>query len=358
MKSKGKKVKINKNNMIEPDNIIDNDSKQELKSLNNLPDTEQKDKVNFPNIYSNSKFLTPSSKQINNQSKILNLNMKKINKLYVSSNHKNDKDKNSNEFNKISVLSKITKRDYSNRNNANKILEALNSSSNKNINKLELSKLNSSKEENSLFNNLTKKSINYLNSINKNNISGLNNIRRKYDNLNIDNNSYFNVLSENNSNNNTNITTQRKTLNKHYINTEMNNINNMNINSCYKDMSLKLFLSNKNNINKKFILNYPSESNNESPIKIDLKLKKQIHPKKQENNIKAIKLPSRNEEEPLIKENVGFSYNIGDSIIKNKNNIYSKDSIYINNYTFSCPEELHFYYIHSIQMGKNNENKF
>ena len=52
MKSKGKKVKINKNNMIEPDNIIDNDSKQELKSLNNLPDTEQKDKVNFPNIYS------------------------------------------------------------------------------------------------------------------------------------------------------------------------------------------------------------------------------------------------------------------------------------------------------------------
>ena len=137
MKSKGKKVKINKNNMIEPDNIIDNDSKQELKSLNNLPDTEQKDKVNFPNIYSNSKFLTPSSKQINNQSKILNLNMKKINKLYVSSNHKNDKDKNSNEFNKISVLSKITKRDYSNRNNANKILEALNSSSNKNINKLE-----------------------------------------------------------------------------------------------------------------------------------------------------------------------------------------------------------------------------
>ena len=67
MKSKGKKVKINKNNMIEPDNIIDNDSKQELKSLNNLPDTEQKDKVNFPNIYSNSKFLTPSSKQINNQ---------------------------------------------------------------------------------------------------------------------------------------------------------------------------------------------------------------------------------------------------------------------------------------------------
>ena len=72
--------------------------------------------------------------------------MKKINKLYVSSNHK------------ISVLSKINKRDYSNRNNANKILEALGSSTNQNINRLELSKLNSSKEENSLFNNLTKKS--------------------------------------------------------------------------------------------------------------------------------------------------------------------------------------------------------
>ena len=359
MKSKGKKVKKNKNNLIEPDNISVNDSKQELNSLNNLPDNEQKDKVNFPNIYSNSKLLTPSSKQINNQLKPLNLNMKKINKLYVSSNHKNDKGKNSNEFNKISVLSKINKRDYSNRNNANKILEALGTSSNQNINRLELSKLNSSKEENSLFNNLTKRSINYLNSINKNNISGLNEIRLKYDNLNIDNNSYFNVLSENNSNKNTNITTQRKTLSKHYMNTEINNnINNLNINSSYKDMSLKLFLHNKNNINKKLILNCPIEPNNESPIKLDLKLKKEIRPKKQENNIKAIKLPSRNEEEPLLRERIGYSYNKGNSINKIKNNIYQKDSSYINNDTFSCPEELHFYYIQSIQRGKNSEPRF
>ena len=143
------------------------------------------------------------------------------------------------------------------------------------------------------------------------------------------------------------------------MNTEINNnINNLNINSSYKDMSLKWFLHNKNNFNKKLILNCPIEPNNESPIKLDLKLKKEIRPKKQENNIKAIKLPSRNEEEPLLRENIGYSYNKGDSINKIKNNIYQKDSSYINNDTFSCPEELHFYYIQSIQRGKNSEPNF
>ena len=355
--SQDKNVKKNKNKMNEVGNLFNNESKLKQKSINNLDDPEKKDKINFPNIYSNSNILTPTQKLINNNSKILNLNLKKINKLFVSSKPKDANTKNSNEFNKVNVLSKISKRGFSNKNNGNKILEALNSSSNNNINKLELSKLNLSKDENSILNNLTKRSINYLKSINKNNLSGLNEVKIKYDNLNIENNPYFNVLSENNSNNNTNITTQRKTLSNRYIKTDMNNnINNINITSS-KDESLKLILPNKNNFDKKLVLNYQTGSNNESPIKLDMKLKKELH-LKQDNNIRTIKLYKRNGEEPIISENIEYSYNKGDLINKNIIIINSNNYSYFNNEPFSCPEELHFYYIQSIQRGKSNENRF
>ena len=59
----------------------------------------------------------------------------------------------------MSALSKITKREFSDRNKANKILEALNDTLG--LNNLDLSKLNSSREENPLFKNLARKNINY-----------------------------------------------------------------------------------------------------------------------------------------------------------------------------------------------------
>ena len=357
MKSQEKKMKINKNKMNDLENLFNSDSKLKEKSINNLDSQEKKEKINFPNIYSNTNLLTPSQKLMINHSKILNLNMKKINKLYVSDKPKNSNTKNSNEYNKINALSKISKRDFSNKNNGNKILEALNNSSNYNINKLELSKLNSSKDENSIFNNLTKRSINYLKSINKNELSGLNELKNKYDNLTTDNKSYFNALSENNSNNNTNITTQRKNFSNRYIKTDMNNdTNNMNIIS-QSDKGLKLFFPNKNNLDKKYIMNRQTETNNESPIKLGMKLKKELLSKKV-NNIKTIKSYKRNEDEPEIIDKIGHSYNKKDLINKNIIIINSNNFSYFNNDYFSCPEELHFYYINSIQRGKINENKF
>ena len=350
------KIKRNKLNELDKKlNNINNDTQQE--SLNDLSNKEKTDKIKFPNIYSNQNLLTPSPNLNNNKGKLLNINMKKINKLYVSSKPKDINDKNNNEFNKVNVLSKISKRDFSNRSTANKILEALNSSSTTN-NKLELTKINYSKDEVSLFYDLTKKSINYLKNMNQNDISAINKIKNKYDNINTDNKSYFNAFSENNSNKNTNLTTQRKTLSNHYLKTEANN--NMNNINTSKDISLKIFLSNKNSsLNQKMIQNCQADSDNESPIKKDIKNKKDGNSKRIENNIKTIKLYNRNDKNNKIIENIGQSYNINYSKIKKKILIDSTDSRnYFQKEEFDCPEELHFYYISTIQRGKKSENRF
>ena len=349
-------MKIKRNKLNELDKKLNNNNDTQQESLNDLSNKEKTDKIKFPNIYSNPNLLTPSPNLNNNKEKLLNINMKKINKLYVSSKPKDINDKNNNEFNKVNVLSKISKRDFSNRATANKILEALNSSSTTN-NKLELTKINYSKDEVSLFYDLTKKSINYLKNMNQNNISAINKIKNKYDNINTDNKSYFNAFSENNSNKNTNLTTQRKTLSNHYLKTEANNnMNNLNTNTS-KDISLKIFLSNKNSsLNQKMIQNCQANSDNESPIKKDIKNKKDGNSKRIENNIKTIKLYNRNDKNNQIIENIGQSYNINYSKIKKKILIDSTD--YLQKEEFDCPEELHFYYISTIQRGKKSENRF
>ena len=75
-----------------------------------------------------------------------------------------------------------------------------------------------------------------------------------------------------------------------------------------------------------------------------------------QNNIKTIK--------QNMHENIKYSLNNTISPIKNsKNLLISNESIYndknyINIEDCNSPEELHFYYIFSIQRGKINENKY
>jgi len=352
MKSQEKKIKLSKIKIGQLENPLLDESNLQQKPINNLQKNDKKEKVNFPNIYSNLNILTPNQKLNNNKSKLLNLSMKKINKLCISTKSKYCDVNNINDFKKDSDLSKISKRELSDRSKANKILESLNDSNIRN--KLELSKLNSSRGENPIFKNITRKSINYLRNINKNNITELNEVKIKYDNFNIESKSFLNKLSENNSNNNTNITTQRKTKSNHYIKTDaINNINNININS-FKDLNLKLVLPIKNNFNNKLILNCQTESNDDNPVKLDIKLKKENN-LKSGNNIRKKKMYKRNEgiiTEDIVNSNKNnFINNITNANNLNKSNYTKKDS-------FSCPEDLHFYYIDVIQKGKRSENNF
>ena len=353
MKSQEKKIKLSKIKLDQIENPLLDESNLQQKPINNLQKNDKKEKVNFPNIYSNLNVLTSNQKLNTNKSKLLNLSMKKINKQYVSTKSKNYDLNNSNELNNMSALSKITKREFSDRNKANKILEALNDTLG--LNNLDFSKLNSSREENPLFKNLARKNINYLKNINKNNISELNALRIKYDNLNIENKSFLNKLSGNSSSNNTNITTQRKTKSNHYIKTEaINNINNININS-FKDLNVNLVLPIKNNFNKKLLLNCQTESNAENPVKLDIKLKKENNINKSVNNLKTIKMYNRNE--GTITKDIAYSKK--DNPINNKNiKTNLQNTKYIKKEGFSCPEELHFYYIFVIQKGKKSENYF
>ena len=344
MKSRDKIIKISRNNINKLHNLINKSNNTEHNSINNLLIFEKKDTVNFPNIYSNLNILTPSQKRNIDGEKLININMRKINKLYISNNSKskNSKIKDLNDFNKINPISK---RDFSNRKPANKILEALSRSSNTN---LELSKLNSSKDENSIFNNLTKKNVNYLKNINKSNLIEMEKIKMKYDNSNIDNKSNFNAFSENNSNKNTNVTTQRKTLKKAYLKTDVDK---------NKDNNIKFLLLNKNC--------FYDKSNKDNNIGDDLcKLseknifKDKIN-KKEENNIKTIKIIHRNNDGHSIKENLDYLNKLEEQKIKKKIMINSYDSFYFKDREdFDCPEELHFYYIKTIQRGRKNENKF
>ena len=340
MKSKEKNVKINKNKLSELGSISNQNNQIQLNLINNLSEVDKKDKLNFPNIYSN--VLSSNQKQ-NNKEKIVNLNMKKINKIYILNKQKNTNNKDSNEYNNAIAVSKLSRRDFSNRKTTNKILEVLNRSSNNNI---ELSKLNLSKDEKSLFNNLTRNNKSYLKNINSNNLSGIKKINIKNYNTNLENQSYFNALSENSSNKNTNITTQRKTLSNRYLKTEANNnIKNMILNTS-KEMNIKSFLSNKNTLNKMDI-NFQSNPINESLIKLNKINNKNI---KEEHNLKTIKIFSRNRDEKISIEN--------NSSIKKKIMMNCYDFYYLKEEEFSSPEELHFYYIRTIQRGKKNENRF
>ena len=354
MNLQDKNFKINKKKVNKLVNLFNHNNKVQQNSLNNISELKKVEKISFPNIYSNSNILTPTQKSNNNGEKIVNLNLKKINKLYISSKQKNTNTRNSTEFNKINSLSKTSKRDYSNKiTNNNKIIGELNQSSTNNI---EISKLNSTRGENSILNSITRKNLNYLKNLNKNNLSGCNKPKIKLENSNIDNKSFFNVLSENSSNNNTNTTTKRKTSNNGYLKTEINNNRNSSNIKILKDACIKLALNTYNNLKENSV--------DKNRMKSDLKDYQEINDKiknikKPENNIKTIKLIRQNNDKFLPNDKIDSSYKKDESIIKKKiiNDTYN--SYYLKeDKESSCPEELHFYFINSIQRGKKNSNNF
>ena len=356
MKTKDKIIKISRNKLNQLENLINNDHNLEQNSIKNLPFFKNKDTVSFPNIYSNTNIITPIQKRNINVENLVNINMRKINKIFISNNlkDKNTNIKGSNEFNKSDAISKISRRNFSNRKPTNKLLEAFSRSSTSN---LELSKLNSSKNEKSLINNIPMKNISYLKNCNNKNLLDFENFRKKYDNSNINNKSNLNAFSKISSNINTNITTQRKTLNKGYLKTDINN--NLNINF-FKDINIKLLLLNNNNSNKKLPIKCRDNNSTENLSNLSEKnIIKYNKNKKEENNTKTIKLINRNKISHFIKQNFEYLNKSEEQNIKKKIIINSYDSYYLNEKKdFNCPEELHFYYIRTIQRGKINENRF
>ena len=75
--------------------------------------------------------------------------------------------------------------------------------------------------------------------------------------------------------------------------------------------------------------------------------------------IKTIKLFRQNNDKFLLNDKIDSSFKKDESIIKKKiiNDTYN--SYYLKeDEESSCPEELHFYFINSIQRGKKNSNNF
>ena len=107
MKSQEKKIKLSKIKIGRLENPLLDESNLQQKPINNLQKNDKKEKVSFPNIYYNLNILTPNPKLNNNKSKLLNLSMKKINKLCISTKSKNSDVNNINDFNKVNDLSKI-----------------------------------------------------------------------------------------------------------------------------------------------------------------------------------------------------------------------------------------------------------
>ena len=175
MKSKEKIIIVRRNKLNILKNIINNGNNIEQKSINDLPILKTKEKVNLPNVYSNLNNQTPNKKRIINGEILLNMNKRKINKIYISNNliTKTTDIKNSNEPDKINIVS--TRRDFSSRNPTNKILEGLSKCS---LNNLELSKLNSSRDEKSLLKNLQKQNTNFLKNLNNNNLLEIKKLRK------------------------------------------------------------------------------------------------------------------------------------------------------------------------------------
>ena len=376
MSLREKNAKMNKTKLKLFENLLYNNYKEQQKSIiNNDSTTSKNEKINFPDIYSGLNKITPIKKQSINNSQEKNINIKKINKMFISNKSNNSNINNINILNKMK-LSKIMNSNFSNLTSVNQIIDTFNSSNNH----LEIAKISSPKDR---FSNLTRNNLNYFKNITENNSLKLNNIRINYDNNNFESDSNLNALSENSSKN-TN-TTMKKTSSNHYIKTEVNN----NKIKSPKDNNIKLILPNKNNFNKRFILNSQNNSlfesskvkisknspvllpltvdkrnRDNSPIKIDLNYQKSRNLSnnrnssriKRENNIRTIK--------QNINDNIKYIHKKNISTIRTeKNYIISKDSFYnSNDYIkydeYDSPEELHFYYIYSIQRGKKNENKY
>ena len=104
MKSQENKIKLSKIKLDQVENPLLDESNLQQKPINNLQKNDKKEKVNFPNIYSNLNVLTSNQKLNTNKSKLLNLSMKKINKLFISTKSKNSDVNNINDFNKVNDL--------------------------------------------------------------------------------------------------------------------------------------------------------------------------------------------------------------------------------------------------------------
>ena len=371
MSLREKNAKINKTKLKLFENLLYNNYKEQQKSIiNNDSTTSKNEKINFPDIYSGLNKITPIKKQSINNSQEKNINIKKINKMFISNKSNNSNINNINILNKMK-LSKIMNSNFSNLTSVNQIIDTFNSSKNH----LEIAKISSPKDR---FSNLTRNNLNHFKNITENNSLKLNNIR-----INYDNNNFENALSENSSKN-TN-TTMKKTSSNHYIKTEVNN----NKIKSPKDNNIKLILPNKNNFNKKFIINSQNNSlfesskvktsknspvllpltvdkrnRDNSPIKIELNYQKS---RNLSNNRNSSKIKRENDIRTIkqnINENIKYIHKKNISTIRTeKNYIISNDSFYnskdyIKYDEYDSPEELHFYYIYSIQRGKKNENKY
>ena len=371
MSLREKNAKINKTKLKLFENLLYNNYKEQQKSIINNDSTSLKnEKINFPDIYSGLYKITPIKKQNINNSQEKNTNIKKINKMFISNKSNNSNINNINILNKMK-LSKIMNSNFSNLTSVNQIIDTFNSSKNH----LEIAKISSPKDR---FSNLTRNNLNYFKNITGNNSLKLNNIR-----INYDNNNFENALSENSSKN-TN-TTMKKTSSNHYIKTEVNN----NKIKSPKDNNIKLILPNKNNFNKRFIINSPNNSlfesskikisknspvllpltvdkrnRDNSPIKIELNYQKSRNLSnnrnsskiKRENDIRTIKQNINDNIKYIHKKNISTIRTEKNYIISNDSFYNSKD--YIKYDEYDSPEELHFYYIYSIQRGKKNENKY
>ncbi len=356
--------KTDNNNLLTP--LYDN----HLRKLNIYPNIKNEQKGKFPEIAPKfSKLPVTQNKQnINNSQAIYNIT--EISKTYSLSKPKNE---NNRVLNSKYKLSKVVSNDFSARIKNSKILDIYN-------NKNTFNQMNSFKiESNSTFDNLNKnkfKLTNNSNIINNNSINDLRNL-----NLNIKknskefttNDSYNNNLFNENSTNNSNLATKRETIGNQYMKTDINDIYLNTPKEINYEKRIIIDSKNKNLMgtpdallrkNNKIILSNTTPENkikisiekNNKNISKDLKIKSKNN--QNTNNINTIK---QNKNEHIILESISNSNGYNSKTIKNKytidSNNFDKEVLKQNKKIkiYKMPEELHFYYISSIQDGKKNE---
>ena len=90
MSLREKNVKMNKTKLKLFGNLLYNNYKEQQKSIiNNDSTTSKNEKINFPDIYSGLNKITPIKKQSINNSQEKNINIKKINKMFISNKSNN-----------------------------------------------------------------------------------------------------------------------------------------------------------------------------------------------------------------------------------------------------------------------------
>ena len=288
MSSVNKKTNINKYTLKGGNNNLNPINNNQQKYLNNISHLKKDNQVNFPEINAKYNKLTPvlQIKHNNNNSQ--------EKKIVENSKTSLSRAKKDNKMNEKYKLSKIISNDLTAKINATRLLDSCNVTNET----FKSSQLNSFKlDANIFFDNLNKN-----NSINgKKYLSS----RKTCDNINSNNDSYYNnnILNDN-STNHSNLESKREThscvkteINDYYLKTP-------------KDNNIKLVLPNKNFFDKKLII--------------------------------------KSDKNDLFNTPYGF-------ITKNNDLLLANGSPEIK---LKCPEELHFYYITVLQEGKKNEIEY